>query len=216
MLPFLEDLPFEIGTTLKGTDSSSGTAVTIKESILGSRICVPDEDYSLSGLTTGRPRKSGAFLQAIILRNTSGITLLPKRFVLVDKTAGRGFLKNADGYAHDTFIGPCVLVDPFLPSTGVADDDIFYGFYLGPCMCLTPSVAADFNAAIAAGSPLVAATGTTSGNSTGGRVANVTFPGQTGDTTVFNAGAYMVGWALSARTTDITNSDILVNLNVRI
>jgi hypothetical protein len=80
----------------------------------------------------------------------------------------------------------------------------------------TPTAGADFNGDIAAGAPLVAATGTTSGNSTGGRVSNVTLPGQTGETAAFSAAANLVGYALSARTTGVTDADILVNLCLRV
>lgn len=210
---FTESPPFSLGETLKGTQTLDGTTTTINEKVLGTRCAFEDVNWSSA---TDRPRLSNAKICAIALRNTSGLTLLPKRFVLVDKTAGRGMLKNADGYAHDINLGPAVLVDPFLPSAGVADDDIFWGLYAGPATCLTPTVAADFNLAIVAGVELVCATGSTSGNSTGGRVSNVTFPGQTGDTAAFSAAARMIGWALSSRTTDITNSDILVNLCVKI
>lgn len=203
---------FELGTTLKGTMTNDGTTTTINEQVLGTRHEFTDADFSGSA----QPRLSGATIHAIALRNTSGITLLGKRLVLLDVTAGRGRLKNADGYAHDASMGLCVLVDPFLPSAGVADDDIFWGIYKGPALCLTPTVAADFNAAITAGAPLVAATGTTSGNSTGGRVSMVTLPGQTGATAAFSAAVNLVGYAMSARTTDITNSDVLVDMAVRI
>lgn len=211
-----EDAPFQLGETFQGTQTIDGTTTTINEHILGTRHAFPHVDYSRTGLTTPRSLLSGAKICAIAVRNTSGITLLPKRLVLLDVTAGYGMLKNCDGYGHDQTIGPVVLVDPWLPSAGVADDAIFWAIYKGPAMCLTPAVAADFNLAITAGSPLVCATGTTSGNSTGGRVANVTLPGQTGDTAAFNHAVKMIGWALSARTTDITNSDILVNLDCRV
>lgn len=208
--------PFQLGETLKGTESSTGTAVLINNDKLGIRCAFPHVDYSITGLTTARSLLSGEKICAIALRNTAGIALLPKRLVLLDVTAGYGMLKNADGYAHDLAIGPCVLVDPWLPSAGCADDDIFWGIYAGPAMCLTPTVAADFSTAIAAGAPLVAATGTTSGNSTGGRVSNITLPGQTGATAAFSMAQNLIGYALSARTTDVTNSDILVRLAVKI
>lgn len=213
MDPFREDLPFGLGETLKGKNADGDT---INETWLGTRVAFEHIDRSTTGLTTGKSRLSGDTVKAIVLRNTSGITLLPKRLVLLDVTAGYGMFKNADGYAHDLAIGPAVLVDPWLPSAGVADDEIFLGIYEGPALCLTPTVAADFNAAIAAGAPLVAATGTTSGNSTGGRVSNITLPGTTAGTVAFSMARNMIGYALSARTTDVTNSDILVRLAVQI
>lgn len=211
---FQESPPFEMGTTLKGTQTLDGTTSTINESVLGTRCAFQDVNYATSAST--RTLLSGEKILAIALRNTSGIALLPKRLVRLDLTAGRGMLKNADGYSVLLAHSPVVLVDPFLPSTGVADDDIFWGLYSGPALCLTPAVAADFNTAITAGAPLVAATGSTSGNSTGGRVANVTLPGQTGDTRSVSNAIGLVGWALSSRTTDITNSDILVKLGLRV
>lgn len=211
-----EDVPFELGTTLKGTATLDGTTSTVQEKVLGSRCVFQDIDYSATGLTSGRPLLSSAKIVAIALRNTSGITLLPKRLGLLDLTAGRGQIKNVDGYAHDLLIGPCVLIDPWLPAAGVADDDIFWGIIKGPALMLTPFAGADFNGDIAAGAPLVAATGTTSGNTTGGRVSNVTLPGQTGATAAFSAAANLVGYAMSARTTGVTHADILVNFALRI
>lgn len=210
---FTESPPFSLGETLKGTTTLDGTTSTINEKVLGTRCAFEDVNWSSA---TERPRLSNEKICAIALRNTSGITLLPKRLVRLDLTAGRGQLKNADGYSVLLGHSPVVLVDPFLPSAGVVDDDIFWGLYWGPATCLTPAVAADFNAAVTAGAPLVAATGSTSGNSTGGRVAMVTLPGQTGDTRSLSYAIGLIGWALSARTTDITNSDILVKLGLRV
>lgn len=210
---FREDPPFQLGETFKGKDADGNT---INETVLGTRCAFEVIDRTTTGLTTGKTRLTGDTVCAIALRNTSGIALLPKRLVLLDVTAGYGMFKNADGYAHDLAIGPCVLVDPWLPTAGVADDEIFWGIYQGPAMALTPTVAADFNAAISAGAPLVAATGTTSGNSTGGRVSNITLPGTTAGTVAFSMARNMIGYALSARTTDVTNSDILVRMAVQI
>lgn len=213
MQHFREDVPFQLGESFRGTDNDGNT---INETWLGTRAAFDAIDRSTTGLTTGRSRLTGDTVCAIMLRNTSGAALLPKRFVLLDVTAGYGNFKNADGYAHDLAIGPCVLVDPYLPTAGVADDDIFWGIYKGPATALTPTIAADFNAAISAGAPLVAATGTTSGNSTGGRVSNITLAGQTAGTVAFSMARNMLGYALSARTTDVTNSDILMRLAIEI
>jgi len=207
--------PFELGTTMLGTDPSDGTTL-LNTGVLGTFHEFPDVDYSL-GASSTRTLLSGMTIKAIALRNVFGAALLPKRAVLLEKTAGRYMYTTVNGYARPYSIGPCVIVDPYLPSAGVADDDIFWGIYAGPAICLTPSAGADFAAGdIAVGDALVAATGSTSGNSTSGRVTNITLAGQTAGTAAMTAAINMLGWAMSARTTGVTNSDILVNLACRL
>lgn len=213
---FKEDPPFPLGETLKGTQTIDGTTSTINETVLGTRCAFEHVDYSISGLTAGRARLSGKPICAIALRNTSGITLLPKRLVRLDTTAGLGRIKNADGYTVLLAGLPAVLVDPWLPSAGVADDDIFWGIYQGPALVLTPTAGADLNGDIAAGAPLVAATGSTSGNSTGGRVSNITMAAQTAATVSYSMAKNFIGHALSARTTGETAANLLVDFDVRI
>lgn len=208
--------PFELGSTMKGTDSSSGSSVLINTTVLGTFHEFPDVDYSL-GASSTRSLLSGMTIKAIALRNEFGAALLPKRVVLLTATAGRYLYTSVNGYARPYSIGPCVVVDPYLPSAGVADDDIFWGLYAGPAICLTPSAGADFAGGdIAVGNALVAATGSTSGNSTSGRVTNITLAGQTAGTAALTAAINMLGWAMSAKTTGVTNADILVNLATRI
>lgn len=207
--------PFELGETLKGTDDSSGSSVLINKEKLGVIHDFQDVDYSVSGLTSSRSLLSGHTITAVALRNESGIALLPKRVVSLTETAGRSPFTSVDGYATVLLKDRCVLVDPWLSSSGVADDDIFWGIIGGPAIVLTPTAGADFNGDIAVNAPLVAATGATSGNSTSGRVSNVTLPGTTGATAAFSAAANILGYALSAKTTGNTAADMLVHWTIK-
>lgn len=214
MQVFREDPPFQLGESFKGTDADSNL---INVPWLGTRCAFEHVDYSISGLTAGRSRLTGTSILAIALRNTSGIALRPKRMVMLDVAAGLGNLRNATGYNVLLLNGISVLCDPWLPAAGVAANDIFWGIYKGPAIVLTPTVGADFNGAdISAGGCLFNATGSTSGNSTGGRVTNLTLAGQTAATASFSAARNFVGYALSARTTGETAADLLVNWNVQI
>src|SRR5690349_17105030 len=124
MVPFRDDVPFQLGESFKGTDADSNL---INPSWLGCRVAFPHVDYSVSGITGGRALITGTAICAIALRNTSGIALRPKRLVLLDTAAGTGHLKNATGYSVVLSTGLEVLVDPWLPSGGVAANDIFWG-----------------------------------------------------------------------------------------
>lgn len=209
-----EDPPFEPGTTMKGYEASTGSNVLVGGQHLGKRCAFEDVDWSAASITGNRPRLSEEKLVAVCLRNTSGVTLLGKRFATLDTTAGRDGVKNVTGYSTTLGAGPCVLIDPFLPSTGVLDDYLFWGFIEGPCTALTPTVAADFSLALSVGAPLVAATAATSQTSSAGRVSNITLAGQTAGTASFSMARNMLGYALSSRTTDVTNSDILMRLAI--
>ncbi len=212
---FNEAPPFQLGETLKGTMPGDSSTL-INNDKLGVRHAFPHVDYSITGNTQSRSLLSGHKICAIALRNESGVTLLGKRLALLTLTAGYSQLKSVDGYARPYLVGKTILIDPWLPSGGVADDDIFWGIYQGPAMCLTPTVAADFVGAVTAGAPLVAATAATTQTSSAGRIANITLPGQTGDTQSVSAALNLIGFALSTKTTDLTNSDLLVNLALRI
>jgi hypothetical protein len=114
-----------------------------------------------------------------------------------------------------------VLIDPYLDSNGVADDDIFWGLFYGPALVLLPLLGSDHTADIAVNDQLVAATGTTTGATTSGRVTHVRFVNATDGSTIGHFGAFnmiagRVGRAMSARTSQETTAgaDLLVDLNI--
>lgn len=201
--------PMGLGETLKGTDDDGNL---LNAHWLGQRFTFP-----IPASDSPKKRPSGATIEAVLLRNTAGFALLGKRLGSLEVTAGYKLVESVDGYTVALFEGNCVVIDPYLPSDGVADDDIFWGVIRGPVEILTPHAGAGFPADIAVGDKLVASTvNTTNGNTTAGRIGGVTLPGQTGATASFNAAVNLIGTALSARTTGETGAALLTNVCIRL
>lgn len=209
--------PMELGQVLDGTD---GTNLQ-HEDKLG--LIYTFAKYPLTGgPLRGKSPNTGRPITAILLRNTSGITLLGKRLGQIERGAGYGGTKNVDGYSTTLANKHVVLIDPFLPSSGVGDDDCFWGIVSGPAPVLVPLAGADMNGDIALMAPLVSSTGTTTGATTSGRISNVTFTAATAGNTLngfdgFNMAYGVLGKALSARTTGETTAgtDLLVDWAIR-
>jgi hypothetical protein len=210
--------PMGLGEVLDGKDPDGNLT---NEDKLGLVYAFPG--YPLTGgpnrqksLKTGKP------IIAILLRNTSGLTLLGKRFGQLDRTAGYTMTKEVNGYSTTLGNKGVVLIDPFLPSTGVADDDIFWGVIAGAVTVLLPLTDSG-HVDIAVNDPLVGHTGTTTGATTSGRVTKVQFANATAGGTEaalsgFNMAYGCVGRALSARTSQETTAgaDILVDLDIKV
>lgn len=210
MYRVLSTPPMDLGQTLKGTDAN-GDLINIE--MLG-QICY----FDTKTLRDDRVRKTGKPIGAVLLRNTLGAALLGKRYGQLDRTAGYAMNHNVDGYSTVLANKGIVLIDPWLPSAGCADDDIFWGIFEGVAPVLLPLTAADHTADIAVNDWLVAATGTTTGATTSGRVTHVRFVNATAGGTQaalngFEMAAYKVGRAMSARTSQETTAgaDLLVD-----
>lgn len=199
--------PMGLGEVLKGTDEDGN--------LLNAHWLGLVFDLPVPPTSTNKKRPTGHTVKAVLLRNVSGFTMLGKRLASVRASAGYPQVEEVDGYAITLAQKGCVVVDSWLPSTGVPDDDIFWGIIKGPCEVLTGFTGAVFNGDVAVAGQLVAATynGTT-GNSEAGRVSNVTLPGQTGETQAFAMAANLLGCALSARTTGETNAALLVQVQM--
>lgn len=209
------DAPFPRGTTYyqgRTIDTSNYEGTELE----GIRRTFEDIDLSAAGAKT---RRTARDVVCQLMRNTCGITLLPGDLVTCSTANPPRVNGNADSAAD----ARCVLVDEYLPSTGVPNGDLFWAVIRGPGMAKTPPVAGGFSATIAAGDVLVAATGsaastaaaaTTNDNAS---VAKQVFaaPTDAGSTATFVAQLNnRIGVAMSARTTAETNSDILVDMNV--
>lgn len=218
---YYENPPFELGETLDGT-ASDGTTL-INSHLLGMIFEFPAKQVGAADNRGNKSRYTGKAIKAICLRNTSGIRLYGKRIGVLNGagTAGYDALHNCDGYAAGG-IGnraQIVVIDEYLATTGVADDDLFWGIIAGPVKVLVPALGSGFNGDIAVGNLLVNSTGTTSQSLTqSGRVANVTMNATTGLTDAFQMAANVVGWALSARTTQESTAgvDVLINACIRL
>jgi hypothetical protein len=213
MYRVLAEPPMDLGETLSGTLNSS----LINTDKLGG-IYYFDSKSTRDGIA----RVSSKPIGAVLLRNTSGLTLLGKRLGQLDRTAGYTPMHEVAGYSTVLANAGLVLIDPYLPSTGVADDDIFWGVFSGPALCLLPLLSTG-HADISVNDPLVGHTGTTTGATTSGRITKVQFiaatSGETGAALqAFSMAKNVVGRALSARTSQETTAgaDILVDFGINI
>lgn len=152
-------------------------------------------------------------VRGVIVRNVSGITLLPKRFVTY-QTAQWG--KRTDGYC--AFAGGPVagIVDDHLPAAGVPNGDLFWLITGGECLCTTSpagSTAENFIVMFDAMYAQTAAASTFS--TTAGRVIPWDTTSITTGTTAMMIAMNFVGRALSAKTSANSNADLLIDLKLQ-
>ena len=189
-------LPFERGTS----------AATIQAGYLGRKFTHTRRDYSSSSSGIVAPIATGADVRVMLVKNSSGIALLPSR--LVKFKAGTNYTE-VDGYARLTAEPTVAVVDDYLPSTGVPNGEYFYVVIGGPVLALTDLAGADNNV-INENDFIIALTGATSQATTAGRVYSL--PSAAASTQL---GTHLLGVfakALSARTTANTNSSVLINM----
>jgi hypothetical protein len=118
--------------------------------------------------TTGAIR-SNRVKTCIAVRNTSGVTLLPKRVVVFKS----GSLSEVDGYTSVTDQASAGVVDEHLASSGVANNDVFWITVQGPTeVKLGPGLQAAANTTLVA---LTAATSTVSTTAGQAQTAAATF-----------------------------------------
>lgn len=202
--------PMGIGEIENGVNADSNPVL---RHWLGRRRTFSDLDYSISGLTRGRSILSGHDLEAVCLRNNSGITLYGGHLAQLART-GRESRKEVIGYNNRATTHGCVMIDPFLPATGVPNGYLFWGIVKGIVTGKTPALGSSFNGDIAAYAPLVCVTAEFTTATTAGRLANITLAGQTASTDSVNVALGIVGRALSAKTTNQTFDNIMVALNI--
>jgi hypothetical protein len=203
------DPPFELGATLSGKDSDGNLINREKLGMMWDFYTVP--------VNAQRGKKAfpggGKRIRCVALRNVSGVTLLGKRLGLVSKTSGYAGVQEVDGYSATLAVKPVVAIDPFLPATGVADDDIFWGIIGGPVELLTPTSGGDFGSNIAIGDALIAAVGAGITNVAAGRVAKIQLSGATDATGAVAQIPGIFGRALQAAATTATDTAILVEMH---
>lgn len=160
---------------------------------------------------------SGADVKAKIVRNTSGVALLPKRLV----SYASGSSKRVDGYTNTTAGVVAGVVDPFLPAAGVPNGDLFYIILEDDdCLLTTALESSTANNTIAVGNILYAVTAAASTSTTGGRPIPLNTAGtftaaQTTDGTATAILLNNIGRAKSAKTSGQTASDLLVHLRIK-
>lgn len=197
-----ELLPFPIGSTFQGGNTSlDGSHLEGKE------YQVEDRDFSVSGSTPNALR-SNRIRTLRVVKNVSGITILPKRYARYKRTAGTYLFSQVDGYGTVTGDAPGSPVDEFL-TAGCPANDWCYVCLEGPAAFLT-DLAGGASNVINVNDVIVGLTAATSQATTAGRVASQDLTGATAVLGVQILGA--IGRALSAKTTGNTNADILVDV----
>ena len=155
---------------------------------------------------TDRTARSNKYCRCRIVRNTSGIALLPKRIARFELSAV-DYGAQADGYTTTT-AAEGFPIDEYLPAAGVPANDLFWIVIEGPAVVLTSL--SDLTADLAAGAWVVAITAVTSQATTAGRVTNNDLTGATA--LLANQVLNRIGRCLSAKTTQNTNADLLVEV----
>lgn len=207
-------LPNRGKTLLSGPNRTPDATSTTSRGSAGTIKVFKNLDYSGTGGVFA-PRAGGDQVTCILVRNSSGITILPKRLVTW-KAGKEGY--EIDGYARlDWGNNLAGIVDEFLPATGVVDDDYFWLVVKGPVMATTSSVG-DATNVIGVGDPLVSLTAATSqGSSTAGRLQVAAPGGTTNITNAYSQILNVFATALSAKTTTNTagtSANVLIDINL--
>jgi len=201
--------PFELGETLSGKDDNDNL---INSHWLGQKFLFPPKPDD-SNITGNFKRRTGRGIVAMPVRNISGATLYGKRLCLLDAaTAGltnaTGGIFTTKGYATETGQANVAVIDEFIATSGVADDDIFWAILEGPVLVktqATPGAATN----ISAGDKMIGGTGAASSQSTG----TTNTAGGVG-TTSAPLVTQLIGTALSAMATASTQEDVLMMTHI--
>ena len=157
--------------------------------------------------TTPEILRSGELVTCRLVRNTSGIALLPRR--LVTYAAGYGG-KRVDGYGATTAVWCAGVVDEFLPTAGVQNNDLFWIVVAGNTEVLT-DLAAAASGTIAEFGTLVCLTAATSQCTTAGRVSATALA--VTETALVNQTQNRIGRAMTVSTSSQTNRSLPVKVN---
>jgi hypothetical protein len=161
-----------------------------------------DRDWAATGPV--KPLRTNQMVRVRVVRNNSGIALLPKRIAIVKLTGTYG--NQVDGYVRLTG-GRGYPIDEFLPAAGVPDKALFYIVVKGPGVCLT-DIAAGIS--IVVGDYVNSLTAASSQATTAGHVV---LQDLSGATALLAAQVQnRIGAAMTARTTAETNTAILVDV----
>lgn len=198
-------LPQRGKTYLTGPNRTADSTATQSKAIEGIRKVFKDLDYSS---TTGvyAPRSGGETL-CVLVRNASGIALLPKR-VCIWKSTMQG--KQVDGYSNSDALVPhggiAGVVDEWLPATGVPNNDYFWLAIKGPSLV---KKSLDANT-LAKDEYVVNITAVTSQSTTAGRI--ISYVATSNATVASNQANNRLGVAMSTSAT--TDANVLVYLDL--
>jgi hypothetical protein len=199
-----ENAPFLRGETYYG-------GLTIDTNNLGDGKVLEGKEYHFPDVNpvTGA-YNSGRTVKCRIVRNRSGIALLPGRVVSYALTAA-GYATGlaVDGYTTVTAGRPAGVVDEYLPTAGVPNGDLFFIVIEGPTS-IRSSLSGNATNVFAVGDVAVALTAATSQATTAGRIAPQDLTGATAP--LANQVQNALGYAMSAATTANTNQLVRFDL----
>lgn len=191
-----ESLPFDIGSTYYGPTETIDLNNLRGGWLEGKEVVVPDKH--------GRSSERTGFMRKLrIMRNLSGVNLVPKKVIRVSAVA-LSYHGRTDGYTN-VVAQRGFAVDEFLPAAGVRNGDLFYAVVEGPCVVKTPT--AD-NAGIAINDPVTTAVGTSATNADAGYVDKSSYAGAT--TALAAQIQNRLGFALEARLAAEHTTDFLI------
>jgi hypothetical protein len=204
------DPPFGLGQVFGPTtpnDSLVGISGSYGDNWVGAVKEFTDVNPATGAVRTNRRKV------CVAVRNKSGVALTPKRLVRFSTTAGKLF-SEVTGYASTTNEERVGVVDEFLPSTGVADGEVFWVTVEGPTEVAVALSGSDVDSgdrlcAITAAASTLAAT--QSSTDTAGRVTTSAVGAAT--TASGNNGLGVVGYATSAGAT--TGANVLAMISTR-
>lgn len=199
-----ENPPFPRGTTFYDGSTPSLTD-DVSLAIEGCEWEFEDEDLTVQGV---KPKRSKGKVLCRAVRNVSTAVLLPKRLATASLSSG---LYGCRAYGmSDVTNEKCIgAVDEFLPSAGCPVNDICWVVIRGPAMLQTAhgsQIAFSVGDYLGAGTA-AASTGGTQPGKVHGLVLTVT------EAPLANAIRNSIGQAMTARTTNETNTDTLVRMN---
>lgn len=162
------NLPRRGYTYLSGPNRTPDSTATTSVAVEGIRKSFKDLDYSNTSPsnTSAKSPRSGGDVTCILVRNKSGISLLPGR-VCVWKSGKEGL--QVDGYTAVDSAKAAGIVDEWLPSTGVANNDLFWLVVKGPCLV---KKSLDANALVK-DDYVIAITAAASTSTTAGRIVSI-------------------------------------------
>lgn len=119
-------------TYLTGPNRTADSTPTSSKAIEGIVKRFKNVNYNSTAGAQVKDTIGGGDVVAILVRNASTISLTPGKLV-VWKTTLQG--RQVDGYAATDYTQVAGVVDPFLPTTGVATNDYFWLFVKGLVLC---------------------------------------------------------------------------------
>lgn len=131
---------FGLGESITGKNDDN---VLINTALVGREYTFPVTEDVAKALQMSN-RVIGRRVTARVMRNTTSGALAAGEIVAVSLSGGHAGLGDA---AAKSSAGDrcCVVVDPALGASTVADDDLFYGIVKGPTKVKQPSTAADLD-----------------------------------------------------------------------